>query len=214
MSKVAAHTIYKDEKGKRLPGVTTILGILEKKGLVDWSNNLGLNGINVHKYVDDKAEIGTLAHYLVMCHLTGEEPDTDDYSQNQIVQANNSFQHYMEWEREHTVEPILVEGALVSNVFGYGGTLDLYCKLDGVLTLLDIKTGNGIYDSYFFQLAAYKHLLEEQGCGVDGCRILRIGRDETEGFEERVAGNLDLHFELFKHCLQIYDLQKVLRRKS
>ncbi|GAI86127.1 unnamed protein product, partial [marine sediment metagenome] len=38
------------------------IGVLNKPALVPWANNLGLQGINVKDYVDDKADIGTLAH--------------------------------------------------------------------------------------------------------------------------------------------------------
>ena len=65
-----------------------------------------------------------------------------------------------------------------------------------------------------FQLAAYRWLLRENGYGVDNARILRIGRDETEGFEERAVSDLDDEFQVFLHCLNIYNLQKKLKKKG
>ena len=40
------HTVYKTKDGKRVPGVTTILGVINKPALVRWANNLGLQGID------------------------------------------------------------------------------------------------------------------------------------------------------------------------
>jgi len=63
----------------------------------------------------------------------------------------------------------------------------------------------------FYQLAAYSQLLSEQNITISKARILRIGRDENEGFEERVTNNLDREFEVFQHCLAIYFIQKELK---
>ena len=46
------HTVYKLASGARVPGVTTVLSVLNKPALVPWANKLGLEGIDVRKYVD------------------------------------------------------------------------------------------------------------------------------------------------------------------
>jgi hypothetical protein len=74
--------------------------------------------------------------------------------------------------------------------------------------LIDHKTGKGIYDEMFYQLAAYRQLLSEAGHQVTSCRILRIGRDATEGFEERVMTDLTRQWKVFEHCLGIYELTR------
>ena len=42
---VRAHQRYKIEDGTIVPGVTTVVGILNKPALVPWANKLGLEGI-------------------------------------------------------------------------------------------------------------------------------------------------------------------------
>jgi len=203
-----AHTIYKDAAGKRLPGVTTILSVLAKPALVAWANRLGLDGIDSSKYTDESARIGTLAHYLVQCHLTHTEPALTMYGQWEIDKAENALISFYEWEKSHTIEPIETELPLVSEQYKYGGTVDCYGMVDGTLTLLDFKTGKAIYDEMLIQLAAYRQLLTENGFPVDRARIIRIGRREDEGFEERAITDFEPYFELFEHCLAIYRLQK------
>lgn len=203
-----AHTIYKLADGKRVPGVTTILGVLNKPALVSWANKLGLEGIDSTKYVDESARIGTLAHYLVQCDLTGEIPDLSNYGAFEIDKAENSLLSYYEWKKTKDIVAIKNEMPLVSEEYGYGGTIDCLCTLNGETWLLDFKTGKAIYPEMLTQLAAYMQLLKENGYEVKKARILRIGRDETEGFEERVITQFEQHWELFKHCLAIYQLQK------
>lgn len=206
-----AHTIYKTSDGKRVPGTTTITGLLNKPFLITWANRLGLDGIDSTKYRDEAADIGTLAHAMIQAHLQGEELDFTQYSPLQVDLASNAVLSYLEWEKQHIIEPIICEVPLVSDKKLYGGTIDCYCILDGEYTLLDFKTGKAIYDEFFVQLAAYKELLIEHGHRVDKCRILRIGRDETEGFEERSVTATDKYFGIFESLLRIYGLKKELK---
>jgi hypothetical protein len=202
------HTQYRLADGTRLPGVTTVLGVLNKPALVPWANKLGLEGIDSSRYVDESAKIGTLAHYLVQRHLTKQAPDLSQYGTFEVDKAENALISYFEWEKSREIETIENEMPLVSESYRFGGTIDCYCKIDGEIWLLDFKTGKAIYPEMLIQLAAYRQLLNENGYPVDKAKILRIGRDETEGFEERTITNFDLQWELFKHCLEIYRLQK------
>lgn len=209
--KVEAHQRYYLKDGTLVPGVTTILQVLNKPALVKWANKMGLQGIDTSKYKDKMAEIGTIAHYLIECDVKGEKPILDDYAPADIDKAENSLLSFYEWQKNHKLEVIFSEKQLVSETYRYGGTVDCYAKLDGKYTLIDFKTSNAIYPEMIIQLSAYKNLLEEAGHKVEEVRILRIGRDETEGFEERKETNLEKHFELFLHCLAIYNLKKELK---
>ena len=153
--KARQHTPYHLESGLRVPGVTTVLGVLNKPALVPWANKLGLQGINVREYVDALADVGKLAHAMVLEYLSGGEikAETGDYSRNTIGLAENCFIKYLEWDRQHKIEPIYLEMPLVSERHRFGGTADFYGRIDGRLTLLDFKTGKGIYDDYWIQLA-------------------------------------------------------------
>lgn len=213
VSGVKQHTVYKVE-GKRVPGTTTIIGILEKPFLKVWANQIGLQGIELNKYVDKLAQIGTLAHLMIECHCLGADLDLNAYSAEQISLAENAYISFLEWERDKEVQYIGNEMVLTSPSLLYGGTIDIYCKVNGVLTLADIKTAKAVYPEMFVQLAAYKHLLEENGYPVHDTRILRVGRDESEGFEDCHKPDLMAHWELFKCLRQAYELQKKINRKA
>ena len=205
-----AHVIYKTSDGKRVPGATTITGLLNKPYLVPWANRLGLEGIDSNKYTDEAAAVGTLAHAMIQADIQGERLDCDMYSPVQVSLAENAVLSFLSWKSRYRLEPLICETPLVSDKLRYGGTMDCYCKLDGVPTLLDFKTGKAVYDEYFVQLAAYKNLLIEKGYPVEQCRILRIGRDETEGFEERTVTDTTDYFKIFSNLLEIYYIKKGL----
>lgn len=206
-----AHTVYRLADGKtRVPGTTTITGLLNKPYLVKWANNLGLEGIDSSTYTDEAAKIGTLAHAMVQANLQNEQLDMRQYSPIQVDLAENALISFFEWKGRHVIDPIRCETPMVSEKLKYGGTIDCYCLLDGVPTLLDFKTGKAIYEEYFVQLAAYRNLLEELDLPVKQCRILRIGRDETEGFEERSVADTSKYFEIFRNLLNVYYLKREL----
>lgn len=195
--------------GKQVPGVTTITGMLDKPALKYWANSLGLNGIDVRNYVDDMAEIGTCAHYMIECDVRGETPDLDDYSKNTINAAENGYLKWLEWKREHNVEPIGSELQLVSNNYRYGGTCDIPAVIDGTTGLIDIKTsGSGIYPEMQLQTAAYWNLMIENGYECEDVRIVRVGRSDDEGIESKRVEKLETWFNIFTHLRAVYQLKK------
>lgn len=207
-----AHTRYYNSEGKQIPGVTTILSVLNKPALVKWANNLGLQGIDSNKYRDKTANIGTIAHLMILEHLNNVKQDYSEFSSDDIDKAENSLISFFEWEKNNQLEPILVEKSLVSETYQYGGTIDCYGILNGKKTLLDFKTSSAIYPEMMHQTAGgYLQLLRENNFEVEQIRILRIGRDETEGFEDHKVTKWNIHWQIFECALKIYNLQKLLK---
>ena len=216
MGKTKAHTIYKNTVGKRVPGVTTIVSELgwNTRVLIKWANNLGLKGEDSDKFRDDKADIGVLGHAIITEGLQGRKTDMSDYSENQIKAAENSVLSFYEWEKDHRIEPILIESPIVSELLQAGGTPDIYGKVNGLPELIDLKTGSGIYAEAIIQTSTYAEILRENGYPVDKVRILNIPRTEDEGFDEKLVSNdlQKISFRVFKHCRETYELHKIMRK--
>jgi len=206
-AKSRQHTVYKTKDGTRVSGVTTVLGVLAKPALIAWANRMGLQGIDTTKYVD---EAGTAAHEMIECHLTGQAFDKSQYAPDLLDLADNGFIKYLEWESGHKIEGVHSELVLVSERYRYGGTIDMYCTLDGVPTLIDFKTNStGIFAEMMHQTAGgYRRLLEENGYPVKQVIIIRLGKSDNMDLEAKQIGNWDVHWEIFKHCLGLYRLQK------
>lgn len=216
MKKYKAHIQYKTKDGIKVPGVTTITGELgwNKQALISWANKIGLDGMLANKYRDDKAEIGTLAHEFITNTLQGIKTDTSDYSENQIAQAENSVLKFDNWHKDHNLEPILIEKPLVSETYGFGGTPDIYGKVDGIYTLIDLKTGKNIYDEHLVQTGGYAILLEEHGHRVEKIIILNIPRAASEKFNIEENANIEVCKKIFLNCLEIYNLKKKVRNND
>ena len=209
---VSTHQPYHLADSTIVPSVTTVLGILDKPGLLHWAWELGRQGLDYREVRDTAGRVGTLAHHLIACHLKGEAPDYFAVPV-EVEKANKCFGKYLAWEKEHPLAPVMVEERLMSEEFKFGGTPDLLAEIDGEFVLIDFKTGGGIYESYFYQAAAYRKLLEEQGWPVAGARILRISPDDSE-VEVAIELDHDHDWQIFWHCLGIWELQKLDRKHS
>lgn len=205
------HQKYYTQGGVLVPGVTTVLGVLAKPALVPWANKLGLQGIEVGKYVDSLADIGTLCHTIVECYLTNQEVDYSDYTPNQRALAEGAAKKFYDWEKKNDFKFLKSELQLVSETHYFGGTCDIYCELNGKKTLIDIKTSKATYPEHFSQVAAYRLLLRENGYEVEDAKILRIGREEAEGFDEKTVPLIDIHEEKFLACLKILQIDNKLK---
>ncbi len=216
LKRVKAHTRYVTADGERVPGCTTITGVLNKPALVKWANGLGLDGIDVEEYVDVLADVGTLVHAMVLEDCGGPDVDYDTFSAEQIRLAENAFISYCDWRKSRKVEPVLVEVPLVSEDHRFGGTPDLVAVVDGQLELVDFKSGSGIYAEHLHQVCGgYKILVNEHNYNPVRCRIVRIPRDESEAFEEHTvpAEACQPHVDLFLHALAIYRIQQGFRKR-
>jgi len=209
-----AHTRYYLPSGKQVVGTTTVLGLLSKPQLVPWANKLGLDGYDVAKYVDILAEVGRCAHYLIQMHLQQQEPNLREFSPIVVDAAENSFLSYLAWEQKHHIEVLWCEKPLISVEFEYGGTPDVYCKLDDAFTLLDFKTG-GVYQEHFYQVnGAYRRLMRENEYLLDQCIVLQIPRSEDERFGVFPLTSNETDWLIFYHLLEIHKLRKAAKAKK
>lgn len=215
MMKTKLHQTYRDSQGNIVVGATTAIGVLNKPALLPWVERLTKEGIDWRKYRDESADIGTLAHAMILDKFMGWDTDTSDYSANQIAAAQQSVKSFDEWAKGKEIIPILIEGQLVSDFYRYGGTVDFYGIIDGVYTLLDLKTGKGVYPEFTYQAAAYEHLLIWNNFKVDEVRCLNIPRTNDESFvDKKYSGDeLIYGFDIFEACLIIYYSKKHLKHK-
>ena len=214
MKKAKAHQRYKTSTGEPCVGVTTVLNVMAKPALVGWANKLGLDGYDVTKFVDNLAEIGTLIHHLVECDVKGVEPVLGDYTANQIEIARGAFTKWVGWRESVDFKLLGSELQLVSDSLKVGGTCDIYAEVNGKKTVLDVKTSKACYSEHRTQCIAYKNLLIENGREVDECRIIRIGRNENEGFDNILVGGHDLHWKRFLACLELYHANKNIKNSG
>jgi hypothetical protein len=101
---------------------------------------------------------------------------------------------------------------LVSETYGFGGTLDLQGLVDGIMEISDLKTGSGIYEEHFIQVAGYCILADENNIPYDRARIINIPRNNDEEFSQKIVPNLEVCKKIFLLCLEIYKSKKYIKR--
>ena len=85
--------------GKRVPGVTTILGrFKESGGLLYWANQQGRDGKTLDEARAEVTTPGTLAHKAVEDHINGR-PETALTGAGEVTEkARNAYAAYLHWE--------------------------------------------------------------------------------------------------------------------
>lgn len=206
------HTVYRQQSGERVPGITHITGYLANTSvLMQWANKLGLEGIKSTDYVDQLARVGTCLHYLIECDLLKMEPQLGDFTGNQIAQAKQMFTKFEEWKAGRDVLTIAIEKPLVSELYPYGGTGDWFGIENGRLAYIDFKTSKSCFLEHKVQAVACSKLWEEHtGDLPEVVKILRIGRSMDEGFEEIVVADelKQPMWEIFKSLCYVDKLRK------
>jgi hypothetical protein len=210
VSRSKIHTKYSDSDGL-VPSATTVLGIIAKPQLIHAAWELGTEGKDYRVEWGGKAAIGTIVHKMILNHLKNQREESfREYSRDEIEQAETCFIKYLEWEKNNPFTPIKVEQSMVSKHYRYGGTPDLVCIMNGQYTLIDFKSGkagkngSGIYDEMGYQLAAYDRMLIEEGIICKKWMIVRIGRDEKEGFEVKSFDVIEDYWDVFRDALNLY----------
>lgn len=217
---------YYNVAGDKLPGTTTICGIVKDSGgLIQWAyksgrehERLAAQGRpaprSLYEVVDKAADIGTLAHECceadILCKPLPEIPD--DMAKS-VLQA---FNQYLAWKRQTRLVIVASEVSLISEQHQFGGTLDFVCEIGGELCLGDFKTSSAVYPEMLMQLAAYRELWNEnnQLHQITGpSHLLRISK-EAPDFAHHSYGDLSDAWELFLCARKAYDLKKIVSKRA
>lgn len=172
LTRDTAH-IYRWNGGQGVPGVTSVVGVLDKSApLVGWAKretaasavrNVDLlktlvetgGAENAQKWLSGipdyqknmAADLGTRLHALAEASAKGEPLDKAD------ADVLGRLENYLRWQRDAKPQYLGVEYMVFSEALQYGGTADMAVALDGVGWLIDIKTGDKIYGETALQLS-------------------------------------------------------------
>lgn len=209
MGKYSDHSTYLNSKKEEVPSVTTILKVLNKPAIPLWANALGWKRQSYKKVLDEKAEHGTFIHELYSEYMFKEGKKFDISQPGTVELIKDYLEVFKIFLEEHKIEPIWGEKSFSTEF--YGGTVDLLCKMDGKLTILDFKTSKTFYSSHFIQLGAYIQLLEYNGIFVEQVGIAQVGIDEIK-LKIKQVNEMDDYVDLFNSLLNtfymVYDLNK------
>ena len=220
LDRTKAHQKYYLPDGTRVDGVTTIINRnlgWNKNTLMSWARREALAGNDPDKVRDKAADIGTVAHFMIECYVKGDEPDLEEYSPAVIDKAENCFIAFLDWAKANDVVYLDSERQLVSEVYKYGGTRDLYAMINGEQAIVDFKTGSGVYPEYWIQMAALIGLQYENDPDSFLWRdymtwpvavILHLGKDGSFSVHKKPKEKIYKAWQVFKYLLALDKLRK------
>ena len=220
--------------GKKMTGVTTVLGVLAKPALIGWAANMTASWIRENCTRDDSGIWEVSEDSLleaVKAHTKKKEAagekGTDLHSQvegfiKSCLELNHGDPHNMGWPVEEKMLGEFVEWAVVNNIkflasekqvyskdWFCAGTFDFSFEKDGKRFIGDLKTMGKIWDRVpHFQTAAYRKMSVEMGePDYDGTCIVNISKP-TEKYPSELTESWSYDWEsdqkAFESALYLY----------
>lgn len=185
---VPTHLEYlKADGGVYLPSSTHILDVAYSKGkqYEEWLKSVGSNAKIISAIA---AEKGSRCHAISEMLFNGMEVSYDmnvegDYRH---IPPHLGLDEWMDVLKvkefyEQASPKVLKTESIVYNLeYGYAGTVDLICEIDGEVWLIDLKFGNYVHESYFLQIESYARCLE----GIDRVGVLHM-KSATRGEDKK-----------------------------
>jgi hypothetical protein len=181
-----------------------------------WAAKLAREGKDWKHELQGAADTGSIAHFRVECFLRSEEPDLIEFTEEEIRASDIAYERFLEFWAKAEMEPIAIEAQLTSEIYGYGGTLDLIGRNpDSDFFLFDWKTSKAIYDSHLFQCSGYYQLWNENqpDMALDRACIVRMGKDKKSGFEQRwiTKKSMGIYWDVFLCQLNLLKAKQNIR---
>lgn len=204
---------------KPVPSVTWICGSYPKgvpfyKWLADkgWDESqaikeaAGNKGSKIHQAIDAilKGDQDIRIDSKFINHKT-EQPEELTLEECDAILA------FLAWYKETKPEVICWEYTIYSDKHNYAGTIDLVCRINGKLFIVDFKTGQNVWPEYELQVSAYgkailngEHAITQIGyVETIGLAILQIGyRGNKAGYKFK---EVDMQFDLFLAAQKIWE---------
>ena len=207
---------YRNAENIRIPGNTTVINGncgWGKQGLIYWAWQQGKDGKDFRETRDEAGDAGTLAHAMIEADVKGrtlpkiENPEI-------MSKAETAYLNFLHWKKMVNFRLITMEVPCISEQLQFGTTIDILALVGelGRRSIVEVKTGNSIYEDFLAQLAAQK-------CAWDECHpdepieefhLLKLGKEEAT-FSHHYWHALPLGLEAFKHFRALHDLKKQLK---
>jgi hypothetical protein len=169
------------------PSVTQLLSLLDKPGLLKWSNKIGLEGIKLDEYRKSSASAGTSLHKQIEEFNLINKPFENQYHQDRFEELA-SDKKFIDFEQN------------IDNEW-FSGRYDCKLEHNGCLYICDFKSSTKIYFENKLQLTCYKMANPE-------CKIAVIQ------IPEFIFKPIDIDFKKYEtiiKCLsKIWQLKKEL----
>ena len=144
------------------------------------------------------AEKGTAVHNSIENYIKFEIDDVPP-------EHRGYFDAFLEWWETYHPEVVGSEIKTYHKLLRYGGTVDILVYIDGVLTLVDIKTTSALSDmTCGVQLEGYSQALKSHGIVVERKIILHLKKDGKYAIREYPVSDSN-RWRVFGSLKCVYD---------
>lgn len=221
---------------KPLCGVTTVLSVIAKPALIQWSSNENTKYVleNSDRFFDFKTkkfdwnELCAVLDEAKTAHRKKKEDagqkGTDVHSEVENVITDGikttagkigeykgeteQVKLFHEWAKKNDVKFLESEINVYSEKYWIGGICDFVCEWKGKRYIGDLKTSSGIYPEHFYQIGAYDICLQEMGHQkADGYIV--VNTPKTGGIKIKIVDDkkeLKQNQDAFLHALGLYKI--------
>jgi hypothetical protein len=151
-------------------------------------------GSKVHYAIKDLLEKKVVkmdSKYMNPSTMTLEELTIEEYE---------CLLSFMNWFNQTKPEVIGVEFTIFNKDKHYGGTIDLLCKINKEVYVIDFKTSANVWPEHELQISAYKHALDDESIKM---AILQLGYNRNKaGYK---FTDIEDKFELFLGAYKVWE---------
>jgi hypothetical protein len=215
-----------------LPSVTTIMNVLARPELEAWKQEQCILSALTLPRIDGESDDAFAKRVVIDSGETGKQAaikgsNVHDYIEALISKSDteglavelNVKEACHTWVNDHITNKCTIvksEFRTADIEAGYAGCIDLYhVDADGIATLIDFKTQSfkgkkpTFYDTYLYQLCAYKQLLEAKGLPVHNIVNVVIQIDAKHDEDVQIVSKVYNVKEIHKGT-NIFNLLKAL----
>lgn len=200
---------FYDVEGHNFPSVTTVLGVKKSASLEGWRKSIGED---VAKWeMGRAARRGKSTHSLVENYMKGEPASDRSVLPLGLFRLMKPYLDQI--NNIHMLETIMYSKELT-----IAGQVDCIAEFNGVLSVIDFKTGNKErkeewQKSYFLQTTAYAQMYKELfGTEIKQIVILQANEDGTmQVYKKNPADYMD---ELKKEIAYFYKYYEDLNKNK
>jgi hypothetical protein len=166
---------------------------------VTWISSYYPKGIGFYKFLAqkgwDEAEAikqaagdkGSKVHYAIEDLIAGKIVTMESKYLNPTTEQEEALTleeyecliSFAGWVKERNPKFLKSEFVVFEEAFGYAGTVDTLCEIDGELFIVDFKTSQSVWPDHELQISAYKQALDLKELGIEGkevnMMILQLG---------------------------------------
>lgn len=170
-----------------MESVTNLISLLNKPGLINWANKIGLNGVSLSEFSSQSTKSGSSKHKEIEVFLSQGVEFSDSEKLKKLIRDFD----------------IIGVEKYISNGFIHG-YCDLILKKGDNIIIVDFKPKDKIYLSEKLQLSTYKEIFKANKIAIINYNNWRLNYVDINTLK---------YYEIIKRLYQIKKLLKSLNER-